>query len=112
MLSYRCSGRLLPVQNTPEVSHVYRYNDTDLSDAAIIVDGGPDFFFSYREYMPIETRTAKTWPPAKGSKMGRLVDVAIKLTELAKSDKGTVVLTEELKATMVNLTNELKTNNR
>lgn len=86
----------------PEVS----FEEKNLID--IIGLDGTSHFFSCMEHNQIGLRTGVTWSPKKGSKMERLVNIANRITEWAKSNKGTVVLPDELKTAIVNLTNELK----
>lgn len=73
---------------------------------------GSSHFFSCMEQTPVGLRTGVTWSPQKGSKTERLVTIADRITEWAKSNKGTVVLPDELKTAILNLTNELKNSAR
>jgi hypothetical protein len=93
----------------PEVRSVMNYDNTDLYEpTSFRLFSGVKYYFSYSDHFPMEQRTGVTWSPDKATEMGRLVDIATKLTEWAKSDKGTVVLPDELKTAIVILTNDLK----
>lgn len=69
---------------------------------------GKRHYFSSLEQTPVGIRTGVTWSPREGSNMKQLVDIANNITNLAKSDKGTLVLPKELKQSIVKLTNKMK----
>lgn len=95
----------------PEVPIERNYNNDDYNLGSMRLDG-TYFYFTYNEHYYSELRSGFIWSPNEGTKMRRLVDVALKLTGLIRSDNGTVVLPDELKTTIVNLTNELKNSAR
>lgn len=83
-----------------------KINANGLEEHYVHLDGVTYFFF----YLEQETglKSGRVWSPNKGTKMNRLVVIGDQLIELTKSETSTVVLSEELKTDIVNLTKDLE----
>jgi len=84
--------------------------DNGLEVHIVNVDG-ETYHFSYLERFR-ELRSGHVWSPNKGTEMSRLVGIGNNLIELAKDKFDSVNLSEEFKAEILNLTKDLKINDR
>ena len=84
-----------------------RYPPT-MEEGSVITIGsdGDNYYFTVNEY-GYGIKSGTVWSPAKGTKMGKLVDIGNKLVRLAKYRKKTVQFDEKLQQKIVELINIL-----
>ena len=78
---------------------------TKYAENEMIGTDGTNFFFSINNY---GIKTGTIWSPNKGSKMFKLIEIAGKLPELAKSKKSIVRFSEKELNAMNKLITEIK----
>ena len=93
-------------------TEVPKRRDTDSVEVHLVMVDGESYYFSYFERYRGLIRSGHVLSPKKGTRMSRLVEIGNQLIELSMNNNSVVALSYDLKAEILNLTKDLKINDR